>query len=123
MVLIIKDRTMINNYLNFLNNEDQQLNEFIVLPMVMLSTKLYKKYHNFKIISKQCDGKQGIEKKKCFILYKINAFKKIYAETNKFKTTCKKWSKNVPKCISKVDKELEKTSKKINKLKIKLTKM
>ena len=114
---------MVNIYLKFLQEDDKHLNEFIVLPVVILAAKLYKKYTEHKKIAIHCLGKTNIEKKKCFLIYKINAIEKTIIEVNKFKTTCKKWSTDIPKCITKVNKEVTKLTNEIKKLKTKLTRL
>jgi len=114
---------MINDYLKYIQEDDKQLNEFILLPMILLSAKIYKKYAEHKKIARYCLGKMGDKRKKCFIIYKINAIKKTIIEVKKFKPTCKKWSTNIPKCISNIDKEVIKLQKEIRKLKIKLAKI
>jgi len=114
---------MINDYLKYVQGDNQQLNEFVVLPMLVLTAKIYKKYFNYKKISKYCSNQEKESKKICFIKYKIRALVKTSNEVKQFKNVCKKWSADVPKCINKVDKQLLKISKDINKMKTKLTKL
>jgi len=114
---------MINRYLDYLQENTEELNEFVVLPVIILASKIYKKYMEHKKIAKHCLGKLGVDRKKCFIKYKINALRKTIIEVKKFKTTCQKWSTNIPKCISKINKEVVKLTKEINKLKTKLSRL
>ena len=114
---------MVNDYLKYIQEDNQQLNEFVVLPMLVLATKIYKKYYNYKKISKYCSKKEKSLRKKCFIKYKIRALIKTSNEIKQFKVVCKKWSKDVPKCISKVNKQVASVTKDINKLKTKLSKL
>jgi hypothetical protein len=114
---------MLNDYLKYVQEDDQQLNEFVMLPVIILATKIWKKYYNHKQMSEYCKRTEGVARKKCFINYKIRALTKTYKEIKQFKTVCKKWSKNVPKCLNKVDKQLTKLTKDINKQKQKLAKL
>jgi hypothetical protein len=114
---------MVNSYLNYLQEDNKQLNEFVVLPLIVLSTKLYKKYGDYKKISKYCSKKDKSYRKECILKYKIRALNKTIIEIKKFKIVCKKWSENIPKCISNVDKQVLSLKKDIHKLKIKLTKL
>lgn len=114
---------MINRYLNYLQEDEENLNEFIMVPVVLLISKAIKLYTQHKRIAQYCIGSMGIERKKCFLKYKIEALEKVLSETNEFKETCKKYSKNVPKCIKKVDKEMIRITNEIKTLKTKLAKL
>lgn len=110
---------MINKYLYALQ-EDESLNEFIVLPVAVLVAKLYKKYAQYKTIARHCTGKFGIERKRCFLLYKIAGLEKTKKEVLAFKATCEKWSTNKEKCLRNVEKQVAKLDKEIVALKQKL---
>ena len=114
---------MINKYLKYLQEEDQQLNEFVVLPILLLVGKLYKKYVSYQKIALNCTTLSGVERKKCLIKYKIIGLEKTKNETLKFINTCKRWSTNVPKCINNVNKQVKKLDKEIGKQKRKLAKL
>jgi hypothetical protein len=114
---------MVDDYLKYIQEDNHQLNEFVILPMIIISTKLYKKYLNHKEISKYCSKVKKTERKKCFIQYKIKALIKTNNEIMKFKVVCKKWSENVPKCLERVDKQSRQIMKDISKLKLKLEKL
>lgn len=115
---------MIDNYLKYLQEgNSKNLNEFIVLPIILLINKIYKEYTNYKKLAAKCTKKTGKSKKECIIKHKILVLKKAKTKVISFKTTCKKWSTNIPKCLNRVQKEVEKIEKEINKLEIKLRKL
>jgi len=114
---------MINRYLNYLQEDKENLNEFILLPIILLIAKTIKIYTQHKRIAQYCIGTMGVERKKCFLKYKIQALEKIVLESPNFKETCEKYSKNIPKCIKKVDAEIERIIKEIIRLKAKLAKL
>lgn len=114
---------MINNYLNNLQKDEENLNEFIVLPIILIISKSIKLYVQHKKIARYCVGTMGVERKKCFLKYKIAALEKVLSESSGFKETCKTYSKNIPKCIKKVDEEMERITKEIKILKSKLAKL
>lgn len=115
---------MINKYLAYLQEEkEENLNEFIVLPIILLIAKAVKANAEHRKIAKHCIGYLGVERKKCFLKYKIQALEKTISESSNFKATCKKYAKNVPKCIKKVDREMQKLSNEIKTLKTKLAKL
>ena len=113
---------MINNYLKYIQEDSQQLNEFVI-PTIILMRKLYKKYINYKQMAKYCSTVKKPVRKKCYIQYQIKQLIKVQNEIKKFKPICKKWSKNVPKCLNKADKQFEQITRKINKLKNKLNQL
>lgn len=113
---------MINNYISHLQEKEESLNEFIVLPLLMvLIRKLYKKHLEHKKILENCLGLSGKEKKKCFIVHKLLALKKIKNTIRSLKGRCS--SEDEKKCVKKINREITKIDKEIASLKTKLGKI
>jgi hypothetical protein len=114
---------MINNYLSYLHEDKQDINEFVVLPIIMLSMHIYKKHTEHKRIDQYCvSASAGPERKKCFLKFKIEAIRKTIIEINKLKPKCE-MSTNLKKCVSRIDKEIVRLTKEMSNLKTKLAKI
>jgi hypothetical protein len=114
---------MINAYLNYIQEEIEELNEFVVLPLIVLINYSYKKYIAHKKLAKYCVGTIGVSRKKCFLIHKIKSLEKVKNEIDSLKSKCNQISKNEPKCIKKINREIEKINRQINILKTKLSKL
>jgi hypothetical protein len=114
---------MINKYLSYLQEDKEDLNEFVVLPVLLLSMQIYKKYTEHKKIVRYCMSETSTDgRKKCVIKYKINALNRTIIEINKLKSKCE-LSTNIKKCVNKIDKEIERLTREMSKLKTKLAKL
>ncbi len=114
---------MIDKYLEHLHEDDEHLNEFVILPIIIIAHKIYKKHLEHKKIAMNCIGVLGVDRKKCFIKYKIDALTKAITELKSFTGSCKKNPKTASKCIAKINKELSKMKREIQTLKTKLAKL
>ena len=98
----------VDEYLKHLS--DDNLNEFVVLPAVLMIYKLYMRY--FSSYAKNCIGKKGKERSACIYEQKIKAIDKTIDELERYKETCKKYSTNPDKCIKQVNDMISKYKKK-----------
>jgi hypothetical protein len=94
----------------------KQIQEFIVFPAIMTVWNVYKKYYSKA--AKYCIGRgkiRGKEKQMCFLKYKILSLKHAKKELLGYKSTCRRYSTNVSKCLKEVDNQLKKLDKEISK--------
>ena len=110
---------MINEYLNYLHEDKEQLNEVIMLALFFILSKIYKKYVEHKKIAIHCVGTEGTPRKKCLLVNKMIALKKTITEIKKLKSSCK-LSGNPSKCHKTIDKKVEELTKEIVTIKNKL---
>ncbi len=113
---------MIDNYLNYLQEEKQELIESPTIVAIMIA-KIIKKYIGYKKIMSNCTTLNGKERKKCYYRYRIISLQKAKIKILSFKSTCDKWSKDVTSCYQNIIKQINKIDDEIKKLKRKLSKI
>ncbi len=96
-------------YEEYLNQPFVQ--EFVITPLVLAVWSVYKRYYSAAAI--YCKSKKGNERRICVKQYKIRGLQKAKRDLNKFKNVCRKYSSNIPKCLSELDKHHTKIDKKI----------
>lgn len=95
---------------------NQNLQEFIVLPAILTIWNVYRKYYSKA--AKYCIARgkiRGKEKKTCLLKYKILSLKHAKKELVGYKSTCRKYSMNVPRCLEEVDDQTKKLERQIKK--------
>lgn len=114
---------MINKYLDHLQEDNKNLNEFLVISIIFLINHVYKKYTEYKKILQYCSNVQGKEREECIITYKINSLEKAKIEINNLRSKCEHLETNIEKCNKKIDKKIIEIDKELARLKTKLKKL
>lgn len=93
--------------------EEIQLNEFIVMPTVIVVMALYKKY--LSKAAQSCANYQSKDKKKCILQYQIKARQMQLSELKKIIGKCSE-DKQPEKCKESVKKKSQKIFEHLQKL-------
>lgn len=101
----------------------QQVQEFIIIPAITI-WNIYKKYYSKA--AKYCIARgkiRGKEKQTCLLKYKILSLRHAKKELVNYKSICRQYSTNPPKCLASVDKQTKKLEIQIKKTERKLAKI
>ena len=109
---------MIQDYLNYLQDDSYPLNEFIVLPTLAISYKAYQRF--LSKAAKACNDKKFGAKTLCMVKYRLKAISILKPQLQKSLGQCST-TKDPDKCKQKIKGRIERLEKTEEKLHAKMT--
>ncbi len=110
---------LLESYLKYLQEEEETLQEFIIIPVIALLVRAYLKH--FSKAAKSCIGHNTYSKSICILEYRIKATRKIQSDLKKLQSKCVQ-TKNPEKCIINIAKKIARYKLKEQKLRNQLSK-
>ena len=94
---------LLDSYLQYIQKNKEPLQEFIVLPMIIVLVKVYTRH--LSKAAKSCIGHTRHSKTICILEYKLRATQNIQTDLKKLMSKCSQ-SKKPDKCIIQVSKKI-----------------